>query len=133
MKKKRISTFIVMLAVSLMVCCIPAIADGTYSWRQEAYRSKLDVVYYGYANWLDKGVTPNSVCFFAKLYGNDKSTITTYNFAYLSIKSHTFKKMIYSGRIYYDHEICTTQKKTTAASIDVYWSFDGYEGRKYLN
>lgn len=68
-------------------------ADGSFSWSQDANRSKAEVTYYGNVNWLDKGIAPNRYTFFAKLYGKDKSVVTVTNAAYLTITSGVIGKL----------------------------------------
>lgn len=133
MIKKRIISLITIVLFGILVCCLPVMADGSFSWSQDANRSKAEVTYFGNVNWLDKGIAPNRYTFFAKLYGKDKSVVTVTNAAYLTITSGVIGKIIFTDKIYWNHEYSTTQKKTTATSIRVQWGFDGFSGYKSLS
>ena len=56
MIKKRIISLITIVLFGILVCCLPVMADGSFSWSQDANRSKAEVTYYGNVKWLDKGI-----------------------------------------------------------------------------
>ncbi len=132
MCKKRIIVMVVAVVLILCAACIPAFADGTYKWSQSADHSSANATYSGRVNWLDEGVAPNYVTYYARISGKDSFLFTDSNAATFLIQSGVMNKTLVSYRIYWNHFISTTQKMTTATSIKVSWSFDGYKGYKSL-
>lgn len=133
MRKKRITTLLTLCIMILMLLCIPVMADGSFSWSQDAENSMAEVTYWGNVDWLDAGVAPNYYTFFARLSGDDKHLITVSNSAYLTITSGVLNNTLFTDKIYWNHEFSTTQKTTTATSIKVKWGFDGFSGYKKLS
>ena len=79
MCKKRIIVMVVAVVLILCAACIPAFADGTYKWSQSADHSSANATYSGRVNWLDEGVAPNYVTYYARISGKDSFLFTDSN------------------------------------------------------
>lgn len=126
MKRKRIKFIVTFILIAVLVSSVSVFADGAKSWSQKADKSKANVTYFGRVEWLDKGYAPNIIIYYAKLGGKEADLITTDNAAKLKIKSGVLSNDIVSEAIYYNRYISTRKRVTTATSIRVYWSFDGF-------
>lgn len=126
MKRKRIKFIITFILIAVLASSVSVFADGAKSWSQKADKSKANVTYFGRVEWLDKGYAPNIIIYYAKLGGKEADLITTDNAAKLKIKSGVLSNDIVSEAIYYNRYISTRKRVTTATSIRVYWSFDGF-------
>ncbi len=126
MKKKRIKIVVMLVIIIILISSVSVFADGAKSWSQNADNSKANITYFGRVEWLDKGYAPNVIIYYAKLGGKDADLITTDNAAKLRIKSGVLYNDIVSEAIYFNRYISTRKRVTTATSIRVYWSFDGF-------
>lgn len=126
MKRKRIKFIVTFILIAVLASSVSVFADGAKSWSQKADKSKANVTYFGRVEWLDKGYAPNIIIYYAKLGGKEADLITTDNAAKLKIKSGVLSNDIVSEAIYYNRYISTRKRVTTATSIRVYWSFDGF-------
>lgn len=128
MKRKRIMAISTVIFICATLISVSVLGDDVRSWRQKADNSEADVIFSGRVAWADKNIVPNVVTYHASLVGSDIEAYTYHDAATLVIKSGIVNRIIVNEMFYYGHNIInSTSKSTTASSIIVNWTFDGYK------